>query len=193
MRSSTSFVLAVSAAWLGLGAHAATVEIDGMKYETIINVVAQDLMLNGVGTKRSKQGAHEFTVALYLKSKSRTPGAVLAAPGAKSLRFKFLSDVNSDAMGFLTNSVQGNMAHDEFIKAMSGLMRLGTLMGGHPRFKKGDSITLEYHPGNGTSLAINDIPQGAPIAGDEFFKAMLLVWLGPRPLDDPMKVALLGG
>ena len=193
MRSSTSIVLAVSAAWLGLGAHAATVEIDGMKYETVINVVAQDLVLNGVGTKRSKQGAREFTVALYVKAKTKSTGGVLAAQGAKSLRFRFQGDVNSDALGFLTNSVQGNMEHDEFIRAMSGLMRLGTLVGGHPRFKKGDSITLEYHPGNGTSLAINDIPQGAPIAGDEFFKAMLLIWLGPRPVDTDVKTALLGG
>ena len=189
---STSLVLAVTAAWLSLGAQAQTVEIDGVKYDATVNVVAQDLVLNGAASKYNKQGVRSFTVALYLNAKTKSPGAIVAAPGAMSLRFKFQDNVNSDSMGFLTNKVRPNVEHDDFIKSMDGVMRLGTLLGGHPRFKKGDTITLEYQPGNGTSVAINGVPQGAPIRGAEFFKAMLLVWLGPSPVDAQMKVALLG-
>ena len=193
---SIPIVLAASALLFllsGRGARAETIELDGMKYESTINVVAQDLVLNGVGTKRNKLGRRDYAVALYLKAKAKTPEAVLASPGAMSIGFRFLDDVNSDAMGFLTTRVEANMEHADYLKAINGMMRLGSLLGGRTRFKRGDSFTLEYQPGNGTSLRFNNVPQGAPITAPEFFKAMLLVWLGPHPADEQMKLALLGG
>ncbi len=45
----------------------------------------------------------------------------------------------------------------------------------------------------GTTFLINGKPQGEAVKEPEFFKAMLLIWLGPKPADPQMKVALLAG
>jgi hypothetical protein len=34
---------------------------------------------------------------------------------------------------------------------------------------------------------------GAPIAGEDFYQALLRIWLGPQPVQDDLKKALLGG
>ncbi len=36
-------------------------------------------------------------------------------------------------------------------------------------------------------------PAGAPIAGEDFYRALLRIWLGDRPVQDDLKKALLGG
>jgi hypothetical protein len=59
--------------------------------------------------------------------------------------------------------------------------------------KKGMAITLDWLPGTGTQMTVNGKPGGAPIAGEDFYRALLRIWLGPRPVQDDLKKALLGG
>jgi len=36
-------------------------------------------------------------------------------------------------------------------------------------------------------------PAGAPIQGEDFYRALLRIWLGERPVQEDLKQALLGG
>ena len=61
------------------------------------------------------------------------------------------------------------------------------------RLLAGDSVTVDYTPGTGTTVLINGKPEGgAPIKEPEFFNALLKIWLGDRPADHVLKDALLG-
>ena len=59
--------------------------------------------------------------------------------------------------------------------------------------KKGDVIHFEYLPDSGTRITVNGQPKGASIPGEEFFTAMLRIWLGEKPADADLKKGLLGG
>jgi hypothetical protein len=59
--------------------------------------------------------------------------------------------------------------------------------------KKGMAITLDWLPGAGTQMTVDGRYAGAPIAGEDFYRALLRIWLGPKPVQDDLKKALLGG
>jgi hypothetical protein len=57
--------------------------------------------------------------------------------------------------------------------------------------KKGMSIVLDW-TGSVTRLSINGQPAGQSIAGEDFYRALLRIWLGDKPVQDDLKRALLG-
>jgi len=59
--------------------------------------------------------------------------------------------------------------------------------------RKGDAIHFEFVPGTGTRVLVNGQPRGAVIPGDDFYTAVLRIWLGDKPVDKDLKVGLLGG
>jgi hypothetical protein len=44
-----------------------------------------------------------------------------------------------------------------------------------------------------TQVVIQGKPAGKPIAGEDFYRALLRIWVGDRPVQDDLKKALLGG
>jgi len=177
---------------VSLAAHA-DVEIDGVKYASAFKLDGKSLQLNGAATKTNKIGIRNFSVAVYAGEKGRSASALLAAPGPKRIAYKFLRPVMADGMRFLTRGVEANLARADFVKALGGVARLGAILGGHPTFAEGDSFTIDYQPGLGTFLAINGQRDAEPIKEPEFFKAMLLIWVGDKPVDPKMKAGILGG
>jgi len=39
---------------------------------------------------------------------------------------------------------------------------------------------------------VNGEPRGKPIAGEDFYRALLRIWLGDKPVDGDLKQGLLG-
>ena len=59
--------------------------------------------------------------------------------------------------------------------------------------RKGTTIVLDYLPSaKATTLQVDGVTRGAPMAGDEFYDALLRIWLGERPAQADLKRALLG-
>jgi len=58
--------------------------------------------------------------------------------------------------------------------------------------KTGDVIVLDYLPGAGTRVTVNKDNKGT-VAGEEFNRALLRIWLGNQPVDATLKKAMLGG
>ena len=53
-------------------------------------------------------------------------------------------------------------------------------------------INIDWLPEGGTRLSINGKQQGKDLAGEDFYQALLKIWLGPKPAQDDLKDALLG-
>lgn len=54
-----------------------------------------------------------------------------------------------------------------------------------------DRYSLTYEVGRGTELALNGTPKGV-IGGADFAAAMFSIWIGPHPLNESLRSALLG-
>ncbi|HUN67524.1 MAG TPA: chalcone isomerase family protein, partial [Burkholderiales bacterium] len=59
--------------------------------------------------------------------------------------------------------------------------------------KKGMRITLDWLPGAGTAVTVDGKAAGLPIQGEDFYRALLRIWLGDNPVQSDLKKALLGG
>ena len=57
---------------------------------------------------------------------------------------------------------------------------------------RGMSIDLDW-TGSDTQVMVQGKPAGKPIAGADFYKALLRIWRGDKPVQDDLKKALLGG
>jgi len=53
-------------------------------------------------------------------------------------------------------------------------------------------MTLTHKPGAGIEVDVNSKVQGT-ITGDDFARALLAIWLGPKPPNPGLKSGLLGG
>ena len=58
--------------------------------------------------------------------------------------------------------------------------------------KKGDVIHLDFTPDAGTRVVVNGKQQGNAIAGEDFYSALLRIWLGDKPADGDLKKGLVG-
>ena len=57
----------------------------------------------------------------------------------------------------------------------------------------GDQFMIEWVPGVGSVITVKGVVQGEPFKEAEFFRALMMIWLGPVPADSLLKDALLGG
>lgn len=58
--------------------------------------------------------------------------------------------------------------------------------------KSGERLRFMVKPGAGVQVDVNGKPRGT-IAGDDFARALLSVWLGSSPPNAELKAGLLGG
>ena len=56
----------------------------------------------------------------------------------------------------------------------------------------GSQIRLEWLPGSGTRLSVGNEARGKDIPGEDFYRALLRIWIGEKPVDTDLKNALLG-
>ena len=71
--------------------------------------------------------------------------------------------------------------------------RFDALLRGMVKVKKRDVVDLDWLPGRGLQLSFNGTLRGAPIPGEDFYAALLRIFVGERPADPEMKIGLLGG
>lgn len=163
-------------------------EVAGVTMPATETIDGKPVKLNGMGL-RKKAIFKVYVAGLYLETPSRDGAAVLAAEEIKSIRLHLLRDLKSaqitDAIrdGFELNSKAAVPALQE------RLTKLGTMI---PDAAEGDQIELTYEPGKGTRVTARGTDRGT-IEGRDFADALFAVWLGPNPVQDDLKKALLGG
>ncbi len=173
-------------------AQAQTTEVAGVKYEQSAQIGGARLLLNGAGV-RYKAIFKVYTAGLYLGSKAATPEAVLAAPGPKRMHIVMLRDIDANELGKLfTRGMQDNAPREEFSKSIAGTLRMADLFSAKKKLAAGESFSVDYVPGLGTTVLINGKASIEPIKEPEFFSALIKIWLGHSPADAQLKEALLG-
>lgn len=190
--SRLALTLTLAASCTASGVQAA-VEVRGVTFEDSIQMADQTLRLNGAGVRVRFLVIDVYSMGLYVATPSNQPQQLIEQPGPKSARVTMLFDVDAtefvDALeySFTTNN------KPEVVKELAPqLATLKSIMGGLGEAKVGLSFRLDYLPGIGTRVIVNGEQRGADIPGEDFYRALLRIWLGDDPADPGLKTALLG-
>lgn len=187
--------LLASLAWLGVfsgSAWAQELVVDGVRYEATASVGSSPVVLNGAGT-RHRAMFKVYTAGLYLPAKTQSPEAAVTQPGAKRIHVSMLRNIDASELGRLfTRGMQDNAPREEFAKSLPGTVRMGEIFAAKKRLATGETFTVDYVPGSGTTVRVNGKVMGELIPEPEFFQSLLRIWLGKSPADPLLKDALLG-
>lgn len=187
-------VLAIALA-IGIGgaARAQPVELEGVKFEPTVQVGGQALQLNGAGI-RTRAIFKVYVAGLYVPQKSTDANALLAQKGPRRVAIHMLRNVDADTFATsLADGLKANHSEQQLAAFKAQSDALTATLKAIGEAKKGDAIFFEFTPEAGTRIVVNGQPRGNPITGEDFFTAVLRIWLGNRPADADLKKGMLGG
>jgi hypothetical protein len=173
---------------LSLALPAAAAEVAGVKIDDKARVEATELSLSGAGV-RKRLFFQVYAIGLYVAD----PKADLVAqPGPKRVAIHMLRDVGAEQFTeALGEGIKANHTEAEAAALEPRVKALGAIMAEVGEAKKGMAITLDW-TGSDTRVLIGGKPAGKPIAGEDFYRALLRIWLGANPVQEDLKKALLG-
>lgn len=175
-----------------LPAQGQAIDLAGARFEPQLQLGGQTLVLNGAGI-RYKAVFKVYAAALYLGAKVSSAEAVLAAPGAKRIQVVLLRSIDANEFGkILSAGIQNNSSREEFLASLPAIQRMGEAASQYKQLVAGDTMTVEWLPGTGTTLFVKGKPEVGPYKDAAFFNAMAKIWLGKSPADHLLKDALLG-
>ncbi|MGO4307415.1 MULTISPECIES: chalcone isomerase family protein [unclassified Cupriavidus] len=176
-----------------LAPQVSAMEIEGVRFDDAARLGGKALQLNGTGL-RSVFVIKGYVAALYLPERARNATVALGTRGPKRLQIRLLREVESDTFVKALNEglrenhseLQMRMLGDRVTQLESAMNEVGTA-------RRGDIINFDFTPDGGTVVAMNGIPRGRPIPGEDFYQAVLRIFLGEHPVDRALKRGLLGG
>jgi long-chain acyl-CoA synthetase len=168
-------------------------EVAGVKIPDVAMVGGKTLLLNGAG-KRVKIIFDVYVGALYLSERSRDGAAVLGSTAPKRMSLTLLRNLSAEQLSdALQEGIRLNAGAAELERIKAPVATLVATMQAIGKADKGNVLTIDFLPDGGTQVALNGEPKGKPIAGAEFQRALLKVWLGAKPVQADLKESLLGG
>ncbi len=170
-----------------------TITVSGLVFERRVQLAGSELLLNGTGL-RAVAWFKAYAAALYLSARASTAEQAVGTPGPKRLQLRFYRDLPAA----------------EFVKALNvGLPRnsepalapqlaerqaqLAARIAALDTLHETDTIDLDFDPARGLLFKLNGKLRGEPIPGEDFYSALLRVFIGDHPSDTKLKVGLLGG
>ena len=166
-------------------------ELAGVQCEPKVKVEGQTLQLNGSGLSY-KALQKVYTVGLYTVRKSSKTDEVLRMEGPKQLKFVMLVPMRIDELGkLISRGIEANSPRDEFMRLIPSMIDMGRTFSKLRRMSAGDNVVIEWVPKRGTVFYMNGQPAGLPIGQQDFYNAVLKVWLGKNPTSQDLKDALL--
>lgn len=174
---------------------ARAVEIEGVKIDdkvTLANGVPE-LVLNGAGVRRKFAFIGVYVGSLYLTQKKTDNDAVFADPGPKRVSMHILtSEVTAqDLISSMNNALAVNLSPHELALIEKRIRDMNSMMSSVKTLKKGSVVHLDYVPDVGTRVVI-DGQERITVPGEDFFRAMLHIWIGNKPVDGRLRDAMLG-
>lgn len=175
-------------------ASAHSAEVAGVKLDDKVKLGSgPELVLNGAGI-RTRVVVNVYVGALYLAEKKTAAADVLALAGPKRVSLSMLRDVTAQQLtDALKEGIDANNPAADVEKLKPQIDELTAIMTTLGQTKKGDTVLLDFVPGTGTTVTLNGAVKGKAIGGDDFYRALLRVWLGDKPVDSGLKKAMLGG
>lgn len=172
---------------------AAAAEVEGVKLaERAQAAGGTALVLNGAGL-RKRAFFRVYVVGLYLPAATRAADAALALAGPKRVHIHMLRDVGASQFSeSLVDGMRDNNDEAAMKRFEPAIAQMNAVMAEMKEAKEGMTILLDWIPGTGMQMQVNGRATGRPIADEAFFRGLLRVWLGPNPVQDDLKKALLG-
>ncbi len=164
-------------------------DVAGVIIPEQVKLTDTTLKLNGTGI-RSKLFFDIYVGALYLPQTTKDAETAINMSGPKRVLMHFLyKEVSKEKLidGW-NDGFKNNHSREQFKALEAKLAAFNQLF---TTVKRGDHITLDYLPDIGTRVSINDQVKGS-IPGEEFYPALLRVWLGEEPADSDLKEGMLG-
>ena len=169
------------------------VELEGVKLEPTAQVGGAALVLNGAGV-RTRAIFKVYVAGLYVPQKSNSVAALLAQKGPRRMALTMLRNVDAESFaGPLNDGLKNNHSEAQLAGFKAQIDAMNAALKAVNEAKKGDVLHFEYLPDSGTRITVNGQPKGASIAGEDFYTAMLRIWLGDKPADGDLKKGLVGG
>jgi hypothetical protein len=180
----------LSIAMIAMSARAT--EVAGVRFDDQAKVAETSLTLNGAGV-RSKFMFKVYAIGLYLPRKTNDAAQVIGQPGPKRIRIVTLRDVGAEMfIEGLTKGIEKNHAASEMAALKPRLDQFGATLKGLGELAKGSTVNLDLMPGGSVHLSANGVALGKAIQGEDFYQALLRIWLGANPAQDSLKAELLG-
>lgn len=171
---------------------AASVDVNGYKFEDTTQVAGKELKLNGAGM-RTKLVFKVYAAGLYVPEKKNNTAEILKEDGPRRVTIQMARDVSSEEFGkAFMDGLNENVDKTEKQRVVSQIGKMGELFASVDGLKKGDVLHLDWIPGTGTQAELNGKKLGGPIPDLAFYNAILRIWLGDKPVDKSLKPALLG-
>lgn len=185
------------AAWVvtvaAVCAQAQPVEVEGVKLEPTAQVGGAALQLNGAGL-RKRAIFKVYVAGLYVPQKSADAAALLAQKGPRRISITMLRDVDADSFsGALNDGLRANHTEAQVAGFKAQIDTLNANLKAVGEAKKGDVIHFEYLPESGTRVTVNGQARGNAIPGEDFFTAVLRIWIGDKPVDADLKKGITRG
>lgn len=186
-----AFLAGAAIIFLG-GVQAQTLDIEGVKLEPSAQVGSASLPLNGAGV-RTRAIFKVYVAGLYVPQKASDPSTLLSQSGARRVSLTMLRNVDADTFfDALNDGLRDNHTGEQFAAMAPQVAMLNANLKPLGEAKKGDVIQFDYLPDAGTRVTVNGQVQGTVIRGEDFYRAVLRIWIGDKPVDSGLKKGLLG-
>jgi hypothetical protein len=163
-------------------------EVAGVKIDDKTRVANTELSLTGAGV-RKRVFFQVYAIGLYVQDRKANP---IAQPGPKRVQIHMLRDVSADTFNeALAEGIRANHSEAQIQALEPRVQRLASIIADVKEARKGMSIALDWN-GAATQVQIDGRPAGSPIEGEDFYGALLRIWLGEKPVQEDLKRALLG-
>jgi len=173
----------------------AAAEIAGVRFEPMLKGgdAPGEMVLNGVALHRLF-GFQVYAIALYLAQREKSAEAAIGSDGPKRIVMHVLRDITAAQLSAaLTEGIEDNHPADEVEKLRPRMASVDRIMLEIGKAGRGSRIALDWVPGQGTRVVVDGKVRGEPIPGADFYRALLRIWLGARPIRDHLKQGMLGG
>ncbi len=182
MRRIAIFLLA-----MGLTAGASAADLAGVTVPDTAQVANANLVLNGIGL-RKKFFIKIYVGGLYLPQKSSDAGAIVAAATPDRIAMHMIYEVSKEQFADAWHDDFKANNPDQFAALHD---QIEQFIAWFSDSKKGDVVTMDYVPGQGTQISWNGTFRGN-IPGEDFHKALMRVFLGPNPPTSDLQDGMLG-
>jgi Chalcone isomerase-like len=162
-------------------------EISGVTLSSSAVVGGKALNLRGGYLLRYKYFFKIYVAALYLPVDLAEQDVMGDIP--RRIEFHYLRSLTAANLIEATNRTI-NTGRDAAAIALTA-PQVAAFNALYPDVKLGDVMMIDYHPGRGTTMLINNVERGT-IVGREFANALFGIWIGDNCFDTDLKKALLG-
>jgi hypothetical protein len=177
---------------LGVSFYAGAAELEGVKLPDSLKIANRDLALNGMGL-RTRLGFKVYVAGLYVGARSVDATTLIQQPGAKRVAIVMRRNVEADTfLKALRDGISANHTEAQIAALKDRLEKFDEAINLIKEARQGDTIDLDYVPETGMQILHNGKPVGANINGEDFYRALLRIWLGEKPVQDSLKQGWLG-